>query len=62
MVAGSVQLKGVSRDLLGQVVRVLESALDVRDGELLEYLVVVPEPVPLDMKVLGAAGKSVIGR
>ena len=59
--ATTILLVAVPGDLLGQVVGVLLRALDVGDRELFEHLVVVPEPVPLDMEVLGTARRAVVG-
>jgi hypothetical protein len=59
--ATTILLEAVLGDLLGQAVNVLLGALDEGDCKLSEHLVVVPEPVPLDMEVLSTARREVVG-
>jgi hypothetical protein len=61
LVSEAVGSEGIFWKLVGKIVGVLECTLDIWDLKLLVDRRGMPKPVPLDVKVLGAVGQSVVG-
>jgi hypothetical protein len=61
MGALAMALESVFGELLREVIGILEGALNTGHDEFSMDGVVIPKPVPLDVKVFGAVGQSVVG-